>query len=364
METQQIPVGGSIGAEIAELRERFPRTKDLYREVCVLLFFRYGITPTANKLYQLVRKGSMSAPTEALNLFWSTLRERSNLAIQHADLPDELRVLAGETIAALWRSAQEMSNESIAVARAEATAAVDAARADEAQARARCVDTVDELRETRTQLAARQDEVGNLRQDLAASGATIAGLESKILEMQAQLTQLQTVVNHCNQERVDERERLDMRTALAERRYADMEKRALVEIDRERTVAAKLQKTLDAERAAHKAATERDRTEYSDSLSKIAMLREQLTSLQGALDARIAESGRDRSELKVMDRQLRATILQAAVAEARAEQLQKELDRLHSIYQEKLAPVRKRPKKRTTLPEEQTRNPDDLAENQ
>lgn len=35
--------------EIEKLRSEFTETQDLYREVCVLLFFRYGITPTANK---------------------------------------------------------------------------------------------------------------------------------------------------------------------------------------------------------------------------------------------------------------------------------------------------------------------------
>lgn len=60
----------------------FPDTQALYREVCVLLFFRHGITPTANKLYQLVRKGSMSAPTEALRTFWADLREKSRVRIR------------------------------------------------------------------------------------------------------------------------------------------------------------------------------------------------------------------------------------------------------------------------------------------
>jgi len=45
-----------IQAEVDALRDRFPETKALYREVCALLFFRYGITPTANKLYQFVRR--------------------------------------------------------------------------------------------------------------------------------------------------------------------------------------------------------------------------------------------------------------------------------------------------------------------
>jgi hypothetical protein len=105
MTTEELSSDSTIAASVAELRERFPRTQDLYREVCVLLFFRHGVTPTANKLYQLVRKGSMSAPTEALNRFWKTLRERSRVTIEHSDLPDELRAAAGDLVATLWTSA-------------------------------------------------------------------------------------------------------------------------------------------------------------------------------------------------------------------------------------------------------------------
>lgn len=51
---------------MTELRSRFPETRALYREVCWLLFFRYGVTPTANKRYSLVRKGNMGTPAEVL----------------------------------------------------------------------------------------------------------------------------------------------------------------------------------------------------------------------------------------------------------------------------------------------------------
>ena len=70
-----------IQAEVEALRERFSDTKALYREVCALLFFRYGITPTASKLYQHVRKGSMSAPAEALAKFWEELRSKARVEI-------------------------------------------------------------------------------------------------------------------------------------------------------------------------------------------------------------------------------------------------------------------------------------------
>ena len=56
----------------------------------MLLFFRHGIAPTANRLYQLVKKGSMNAPAEALARFWATLREKSRVRIEHPDLPAEL----------------------------------------------------------------------------------------------------------------------------------------------------------------------------------------------------------------------------------------------------------------------------------
>ena len=80
-----------IKAEIEALKVHDLDTQDLYREVCAILFFRYGITPTANKLYQFVRKGSMSAPAEALARFWSDLREKSRVRIEHPDLPEGLK---------------------------------------------------------------------------------------------------------------------------------------------------------------------------------------------------------------------------------------------------------------------------------
>jgi hypothetical protein len=40
----------AMQADINTLRERFPRTADLYREACAVMFFRYGLTPTTNAL--------------------------------------------------------------------------------------------------------------------------------------------------------------------------------------------------------------------------------------------------------------------------------------------------------------------------
>src|ERR1700754_2645728 len=112
----------ALAAEIERLKAAFPKTRELYREVCALLFFRHGITPTANRLYQLVRRGSMSTPTAVLGEFWADLREKSRVRIDHPDLPADLGAAAGELVANLWTRAT-----------ASAGAALDALR-DEVEA--------------------------------------------------------------------------------------------------------------------------------------------------------------------------------------------------------------------------------------
>ncbi|RJG28002.1 DNA-binding protein [Massilia cavernae] len=314
-------------AAIEDLRARFPRTQDLYREVCVLLFFRQGITPTANKLYQLVRKGSMSAPTEALSHFWDTLRERSRVRIEHADLPDDLQSAAGEVVAALWKSAQTMSRNALAGFQAESAAAVDAARSGEAQAKAGQAEAVEALEQARAQARGAEELVGQLRQELAAAGATKAGLEASLEDLRGRLADVQMRLDQSHDEYAVEREKLAERTRLAEHRFADMEKRALLEVDRERTTSARLQKALETERGAHAAASERLHADHNAALSTIGKLREQVGALQNSVDTFDKERNREGAEIQSLRVQLEAAILQAAVDSARAEEIRGELQR-------------------------------------
>ncbi|KPD16351.1 ATPase, partial [Burkholderia sp. ST111] len=95
----------ALATEIERLKAAFPKTRELYREVCALMFFRFGITPTANRLYQLVKRGSMGTPTQVLGEFWTDLREKSRVRIDHPDLPADLGAAAGELVATLWTRA-------------------------------------------------------------------------------------------------------------------------------------------------------------------------------------------------------------------------------------------------------------------
>ncbi|KFC76340.1 DNA-binding protein [Massilia sp. LC238] len=327
MKTEDLSSENAIVAGVAELRDRFPRTQDLYREVCVLLFFRHGVTPTANKLYQLVRKGSMSAPTEALNHFWKTLRERSRVTIEHSDLPDELRAAAGELVATLWRSAQSKSHEALAALQIDAVAAVENAKADVARAQAAQADGLCALEQLQAKLSASEEDAAHLREELAAAAATRESLETRLEEAHRQMHTLQARMDQMGADHAAERERLADRTRLTEERFADMEKRALVEIDRERTAAAKLQKRLDAERAEHTAALDRARSEHDAAQMTSGHLREQIGALQSSVEALKYERDRERAEAQAVRTNLDAAVRQAAADNARVDQLRDELER-------------------------------------
>lgn len=340
METADKLSENAIAAGIAELRERFPRTQDLYREVCILLFFRHGIAPTANKLYQLVRKGSMSAPTEALNHFWDTLRERSRVSVEHADLPDELKTTAGDMVAAVWKTAQAMARESVVQLRQEAASVAESARNAEAEAKAAEAAALGELERTRERLRDAEGLIGQLRQKLAAAAATNAGTMARLEDARQLLAQNQEMLVRVRDEHATEREKLAERTLLAEQRFAAMEKRALLDIDRERTTSAKLQKTLESERAEHVKSIDRLRAECNTAQAEIGRLREQVGALQNATMALEDERDRALGQLHETRAQLEATIRQAASDATRADHLGEELKRLrNATAQQPAAPA-------------------------
>jgi signal transduction histidine kinase len=166
-------------AEVEALRPRFPKTRELYREVCGVLFFRYGITPTANRLYQLVRKGSMGTPAQVLAEFWRDLRERSRVRIEHPELPEELRVVSGELVMQLWERAQREAGRSFEAREVMADEQVQAARqlANKAQEQLLALERLVQQREQEL-AAARMSQ-----SDLGIQLATIQGRLASMTEM-------------------------------------------------------------------------------------------------------------------------------------------------------------------------------------
>ena len=157
-----------ILTEVEALKARFSDTKALYREVCALLFFRFGITPTTNKLYQYVRKGTMSTPAEALAKFWEDLRSKARIEVDHPDLPTEIKAVAAEAIAAIWRQASEAARGELAAIRVELQADQERARHGLESAEQETAKAQAAAEQLSAELRATHDSVNELRVDLEA----------------------------------------------------------------------------------------------------------------------------------------------------------------------------------------------------
>jgi len=279
------PLHADIAQEIDRLRAQFPRTQELYREVCVLLFFRHGIAPTANRLYQLVKKGSMNAPAEALTRFWATLREKSRVRIEHPDLPAELQSATGELAAALWTRAVDMAQDQLATAQLEAQRSAADAQARQAHAEAERDQVRQELTGSAVALDAAQTHITELDQALAISVAAASALQDQLGLAQQGEQQLQRALETARHDFASELDKLRADGKGALERLKAAETRALLEIDRERQAAARLQKELDTATRKTEQGTSRHREEVQKLQGQVGDLRQQLGVLEGNLDA-------------------------------------------------------------------------------
>ncbi|QVN22716.1 DNA-binding protein [Burkholderia pyrrocinia] len=298
-----------LTAEIERLKADFPKTRELYREACALLFFRFGITPTANRLYQLVRKGSMSTPTAVLGEFWAELREKSRVRIEHPDLPADLQAAAGELVAALWNRSSNDAAAALDALRAEVEAERAAAKAEVATLQAELARTETALEQRTAALLAAQVRIQELEQARAADDASQRALQAEIERVKADNAEGDRALAQARADFTAQLDRLRDDAGRAEERLRASEKRALHEIDRERLAAARLQKELDAtaSRAEQRDAQQRNdvaalQAQLGDALHRCGVLQGQLDGAQATDAARAKELDALRREMTVLAR--------------------------------------------------------------
>jgi DNA repair exonuclease SbcCD ATPase subunit len=246
-----------IQAEVEALRERFSDTKALYREVCALLFFRYGITPTASKLYQHVRKGSMSAPAEALAKFWEDLRGKARVEIDHPDLPEALKEAAGQAVSVLWTQATELAREELAVLRVEARTEAQSAQTELQEAQQRSTALEAQIQTAQSKAAELEIRVQGLAAELEQERRAHAACTARGEALSRQVDELKLEQSKSRQHFSAELEKGRAAIDEAAQRATEAEHRALREIDRERTARAQADKHLEQSRAKF-AESERD----------------------------------------------------------------------------------------------------------
>ncbi|CAE6868844.1 hypothetical protein R69746_08276 [Paraburkholderia aspalathi] len=246
----------------------------------------------------------MGTPTAVLGEFWAELREKSRVRIDHPDLPADLGAATGELVATLWSRAT-----------ASAEAALDALRveleAQRVEAQQSVVAARDELGRTETALEQRtaallaaQVEVRDLDKAQAEGHAQRQALEAELARISAALAardrELVEAREGFSRDLAKQREAAER----AEERLRASEKRALLEIDRERSTATKLLKELDeaTRRADRKDADHRRALETLQ--AQLGDARHQAGVLQGHLDAIRAANSAYARELELLRRQL------------------------------------------------------------
>lgn len=281
-----------LAAEIERLKVEFPKTRDLYREVCALLFFRFGITPTANRLYQLVHRGSMGTPTAVLSEFWAELREKSRVRIEHPDLPAEVRQAAGELVAALWSRASAAANAALDGLRADVEAERRDARQSVEKLQADLARTETALEQRTTALLTAQVRIHELEQSLASAEAARTALDDELAQLRQQSRDHDTTFAQTQAAFASERDRLRAGIELADTHRQTTEKRATLEVERERAANARLQR--DAETATQALADAR--AELRALQKQLGDLRHRNGTLEGQLEAmREANAWRDKT---------------------------------------------------------------------
>ncbi len=279
---QRMSTENEILAEVEALKVKFSDTKALYREVCALLFFRYGITPTTNKLYQYVRKGTMGTPAEALAKFWDELRGKARIEIDHPDLPQDIKTVAAEAIAAIWQQATAAARSELAVIRDDLQAATATAKHREVEAQAAA-----------ERAAAETGRVNALLQqcqrDLEAERLASAGIQSRLAQQEQQLEEQRSLNKQLQERFSNELEKARKAVEAAHERAAAAEKRALLEVEHERQARIKADRTTETLRGQLTQAEARERDSALRHTEAYTRLQANLSATEAARESALAE---------------------------------------------------------------------------
>jgi len=338
---------GQVLADVADLRERFSHTQTLYREVAALLFFRYGITPTANKLYQLVRKGSMSAPAEALQAFWQDLREKSRVRLDLADIPEELQTLTGELLGKIWQQALEQSRLELQAYQSQADERVQQAQ-QQAQEAAKTLQAEQQARQASEQaLARQQQQVQDLREELAALGQDLRHAALRQEELENEKAAVQQELRRQSEQFTQDLGQLQKSMELTEERAQASERRALLEIDKERSVQARLRQQLEHAEQAQREQRRQSEAEQRALQEQLQAMRQDLGQEQGERRAMQAALDFSNGLAREMQTELQLTRTRCALLEREKEDLHDHVlalrAKLEQIQAERPVRLKRRP---------------------
>lgn len=279
--------------EIEKLKIQFPDTKDIYREVCILLFFRYGITPTANKLYQYVRRGSMSAPAEALNKFWLELRDKSRIRIERNDIPETISLAAGDFVATLWSEAQKAAQAGFTDLIENATAEILKFKLESQLARQDATKLQVQLDESNLELKKAKKLTSEADYLLQVNTTALVHQEKSLTELKIERDNFQQLLIDSKLSFSKDLEGVNLSLYKAEERYVALEKKSLLEVDRARQQIKSLEKEMLTLRQTGK----KEQSSYINELDKKMNVIAVLNNKAGMLNGKLIEIAKQNKKI-------------------------------------------------------------------
>src|SRR5699024_2811029 len=233
-DSQQLGPEQQLLLQIEKMRRQQPNTLELYVEVARLLFFEEEIIPTTNRMYQLVRRGSMGTPAQALRIFWSQLRDEAQVRMQKAALPEALLRSAEQMLAQLWDEAVDHSEQcrqkerlSLQMHAQQWHQALDEAHQNNKQLKQEQTQLLEQLADQKTALEQSRQQTDKLQTQVQQLELLLAQSAARHEEQQRQWQSERAAL--LNQKRQAEEE-----TRNTEERAQAHERRALLEIERAR----------------------------------------------------------------------------------------------------------------------------------
>lgn len=302
----------ALETDIEALRERVSDTQELYREVCALMFFRYDETPTANKLYQLVRKGSMSAPAKALRDFWTSVREKTRIDVGQPDLPPEVAAAAGDLVARLWQHASEHAQLGLQSFQQDAQHEADDARRNLEEANRERDAALAAARKAADSVSVEKQRMTDMEASLMREQAANTMLRDEVERTRSEAVAAGGALADARKDFAGELEKLRISLAQNEQRLVAAEKRALMEIENERSASGKARKDLVAANehravaeTAHRAERDRLRDELATLKAQLVASQKQTDRSQHVLDTKQTELANKEATIDALKLELR-----------------------------------------------------------
>ncbi|PNE59678.1 hypothetical protein A8H39_00575 [Paraburkholderia fungorum] len=234
-----------IAREVERIKSQVDDTREIYRQVCRVLFLRFGVTPTANGLYQLVRKGTMGTPGAVLKEFWQEIQAKARIRIDRTDLRPELVDFAADMVGTLWERALADADAGLDLERSQIRADRAQAEAEVLQAREEVLRKHAEVVRIETQLGDSRAEIRMIESRLAAALEGKRNLEQEVAAFREEIRLRDEALDRARTDFATELAATREQAQQAATRYEEASRRSMLEIDRARTASAAVQRTLE-----------------------------------------------------------------------------------------------------------------------